>query len=112
VSDTHTANKAALEPLRKAMADFDEAAVRAALNALLDPAAPVRMPHPFGTMTGPEALFDTCYAPLLKAMPDLERRDWIVMGGKTEHGATGSAAAGITWAPSCAPSSTSRPRAT
>jgi predicted ester cyclase len=85
VSDTHTANKAALESLRKAMADFDKAAVRAALNALLDPAAPVRMPHPFGTMTGPEALFDTCYAPLLKAMPDLERRDWIVVGGKTDH---------------------------
>jgi hypothetical protein len=65
------------------MADFDEAGVRAALDALVDPEAPVRMPHPFGTLTGPEALFDTCYAPLLKAMPDLERRDWIVVGART-----------------------------
>ena len=24
--------------------------------------------------------------PLFDAMPDLERRDWIIMGGRTEHG--------------------------
>ncbi len=86
MSDVHTNNKAALEPLRKAMADFDEKAVASALNDLIDPKATIRMPYPFGEMTGPEALFDTCYAPLLSAMPDLERRDWIVMGGKTDHG--------------------------
>jgi predicted ester cyclase len=86
VSDIHTANKAALEPLRKAMADFDEKAVASVLTDLVDHKAPMRMPHPFGTLTGPEALFDTCYAPLLKAMPDLERRDWIVVAGKDDHG--------------------------
>jgi hypothetical protein len=82
VSDVHTTNKAALAPLRKAMADFDETGVRIALGALIEAEAPVRMPFPFGTLSGPEALFDTCYAPLLAAMPDLERRDWIVVGGQ------------------------------
>jgi predicted ester cyclase len=86
VSDIHTLNKAALAPLRTAMADFDDMAVRTALGALIDADAPVRMPHPFGALTGPEALFDTCYVPLLRAMPDLERRDWIVMGGRDDHG--------------------------
>jgi len=86
VSDTHTRNKDALAPLRAAMADFDEKAVRAALGALIDADALIHMPHPFDTLTGPEALYETCYAPLFRAMPDLERRDWIVMGGRDDHG--------------------------
>ena len=44
------------------------------------------MPWPFGDMEGPQALYENCYALLLQAMPDLERRDWIVIGGATEHG--------------------------
>ena len=87
MSDPHTRNKAALAPLRAAMYDFEPAAVRSALLALLAPDAVIHMPHPLRDMTGPDALYDTCYAPLLAAMPDLERRDWIVMGGPTEHGA-------------------------
>ncbi len=86
MTDAHTRNKAALAPLRAAMVDFDEAAVRAALDALVAPDAVIHMPHPFGDLVGPQALYDTCYAPLLAAWPDMERRDWIVMGGRTEHG--------------------------
>ncbi len=86
MSDIHTRNKALIAPLRAAMYDFDADTVCAALSDLIAPDAVVHMPHPFGDMTGPEALYDACYAPLLHAMPDLERRDWIVMGGRTEHG--------------------------
>ena len=86
MSDIHTRNKAALAPLRAAMADFDEKAVRTALDALIDADAPIHMPHPFGTLKGTGALYETCYAPLFRAMPDLERRDWIVMGGRDDHG--------------------------
>jgi len=42
--------------------------------------------HPFGTLTGPEAWFEQCIAPLREAMPDLERRDMIVMAGTTPEG--------------------------
>ena len=84
-NDIHTANKAALKALRDAMVDFDEASVRSALRAVIAPDAIIHMPHPFGDLTGPDALYDTCYAPMFEAMPDLERRDWIVMGGRTEH---------------------------
>ena len=85
-ADVHTADKARLGPLRAAMRDFEADPVRAALRGLIAPDAPCRMPHPFGTPEGPDALFDACHAPLLAAMPDLERRDWIVMAGRDEHG--------------------------
>ena len=86
MSDVHSANKALIAPLRAAMHDFDDVRVQATLNGAFAPDAMVHMPHPFGDLTGPQALYQICYAPLLKAMPDLERRDWIVVGGCTEHG--------------------------
>lgn len=84
--DVHTANKRALTALRNAMVSFDSHAVQAALGEVISPDAVIHMPYPFGDLTGPQALYETCYAPLLDAVPDLERRDWIVMGGQTEHG--------------------------
>ncbi|WP_282027214.1 ester cyclase [Ruegeria faecimaris] len=84
--DTHSTHKALIAPLREAMYNFDETGVRAALQAVIAPDAVINMPHPFGDLTGPQELYDACYTPLLKSMPDLERRDWIVMGGPTQHG--------------------------
>ena len=86
MTDIHTANKAAIASLREAMVDFDATKVQAELAKLMAPDAVVHMPRPFGDLTGPQEYYDTCYAPLLEALPDLERRDWIVMGGVTEHG--------------------------
>ena len=85
-TDVHTANKAALAPLRIAMRDFEAEGVRSALDEALAPGAPCRMAHPLGTPEGADALYGTCHAPLLAAMPDLERRDWIVMAGRDDHG--------------------------
>ena len=84
--DTHTQNKSRIAPLRAAMYNFSETGVRAALTDLIAEDARIHMAHPLGEITGPDALYDTCYAPLLASQPDLERRDWIVMGGPTEHG--------------------------
>lgn len=86
MSDIHTANKALIAPLRAAMYDFDDVRVQAVLNGVVAADAAIHMPYPFGDLTGPQELYDACYAPLLKALPDLERRDWIVIGGRTEHG--------------------------
>lgn len=82
----HSQHKALIAPLREAMYNFDAATVQAALKALIAPDAIIHMPHPLRDLTGPQELYDVCYAPLLTAMPDLERRDWIVIGGQTEHG--------------------------
>ncbi|MDV7143401.1 ester cyclase [Tropicimonas sp. TH_r6] len=93
--DVHTANKAVIAPLRAAMYDFDESDVRAALDVLVTPDAVVHMCHPFGDLTGPAELYDACYAPLLSSIPDLERRDWIVMAGPDEQGADWVGAGGF-----------------
>ena len=85
-SDIHTENKAAIAILRQAMVDFNEQSVRTALREHVAADAVVHMPHPLGDLVGPDDLYDTCYAPLLNAMPDLERRDWIVMAGRTAQG--------------------------
>ena len=86
MTDTHTRHKELIAPLRAAIYDFDEASVRAALDAVIMPDALTRFAHPLGDNIGPQALYDQAYAPLHKAVPDLERRDYIVMAGLTEHG--------------------------
>ena len=83
VACIHTSNKASLNKLRTAIYDFDETNTRKALSNLFMPDALVHMPWPFGYMRGPYQLYENCFAPLAKSIPDLERRDWIVVGGLT-----------------------------
>lgn len=85
MTDTHTAHKAAIAPLRAAQYDFSEPGVRASLAAIA-PDALFHHCHPFGNLHGPDAFYDAAYAPLLSAWPDLERRDYIVMAGSDEQG--------------------------
>ena len=40
--------------------------------------------HPLNEMNGTDAIFENVWQPLLNAMPDLERRDVIFMGGEFE----------------------------
>lgn len=91
--DTPNRNKSLLAPLRAAWRDFSEPGVREALK-VISPDAAIHLCHPLDDMTGKD-LYDHAYAPLLTAMPDLERRDFIVMAGADEAGRNGSAAAGI-----------------
>ncbi len=79
--DLHSQHKALLEPLRQATHNFSEATVRAELEQLFSEDAVIHMPYPLGDLSGPVEYYETCYAPLLRAMPDLERRDYIVMAG-------------------------------
>ena len=74
--------KSLIAPLRAAMAEFSEVGARAALGGVLAEDAKVRLSHPLGDMTGAE-LYDHAYAPLFEAMPDLERRDLIVVAGSS-----------------------------
>lgn len=78
--------KQRLSRLRGAMSEFSEADVRAALSDLLTDHAVARLSHPFGDMPGTD-LYDTAFVPLFAAMPDLERRDLIVLGGSDGDGA-------------------------
>ncbi len=87
MQDLPSHHKALLAPVRAALYDFEEAHVRSALEAVFHPEAVVHMCFPFGDVVGPVEFYDTCFAPLHAAIPDLERRDWIVMAGQTPEGA-------------------------
>ena len=83
VSDTL---KATLAPWRHAMATCEAGPARAATDALVADDAVIHLCHPFGDVTGASGLWDTALAPLLSALPDLERRDMIVLAGTTPEG--------------------------
>lgn len=84
--DRQTRHKALLALLRAAMYDFDAGAVRAALHVLCAPDVMFRLAFPFETAVGVDAYFDTVYGPLLHAVPDVERRDYIVIAGPDGQG--------------------------
>jgi len=79
-------NKATLAPLLKAMHNFEQKQVKALLSGLMNQHAVAHLCYPFNDLTGPSELYHTCYAPLLAAMPDLERRDLIVVSGISAQG--------------------------
>jgi predicted ester cyclase len=88
MSDLHTAHKALLAPVRAAMYDFDLDAARAALHAVCAPDVQFHLAFPFETTVGVDAYIAKVYGPLMAAIPDLERRDYIVMAGPTPEEAT------------------------
>ncbi|MEL7260180.1 MAG: ester cyclase [Pseudomonadota bacterium] len=87
MTDAHTDHKALLAPVRAVMYDFDLEDVRAALRAACSEDAVFHLAFPFETTVGVDAYVDAVYAPLARAIPDLERRDHIVMAGPTPDGA-------------------------
>lgn len=82
---TPAALKSLLAPYQAALATATPATARAAITALIAPDACVKLCHPFGTGQGPDAL-TAALTPLMAAMPDLERRDMIVLAGTTPEG--------------------------
>ena len=84
--DRHTHHKALLAPLRAAQYNFDESQYRATLEALCAPDVIFRMAHPLGEIHGTDAFYKQAVAPLVKAWPDVERRDYIVMAGQDDDG--------------------------
>jgi len=78
--------KTIVKPFRVAAESADMAGLRRNLSNLVSPNASIHMCHPFGTLTGPDALIENCYRPLLGAFEDLERRDMIFMAGTTPEG--------------------------
>ncbi|MBT7801008.1 MAG: polyketide cyclase, partial [Tateyamaria sp.] len=74
-----------ITPLLAALRDFEQKTVQAAFTKLMASGAVVHMCHPFGDIEG-TTFYDTCFAPLLKAIPDVERRDTIIVSGQTPEG--------------------------
>lgn len=80
-AELYSSSKALVSRLRRAMYDFSETNVCDVLDDVLSDDVIIHLAHPLGDMTGADQYYKTAYGPLLHAVPDLERRDYIVIGG-------------------------------
>lgn len=78
--------KQALIPFQSAARTFENSKTLGELRSLFSADATIHMCHPFGDICGADQYFEVCYMPLASAMPDLERRDMIVIAGTTPEG--------------------------
>ena len=85
----HSANRRLLAPFLDALREPgpDPAELLPIADRLFRNRAPVHLAHPFETLDGAEELLGTAFAPLIRALPDLERRDTIVIEGADADGA-------------------------
>ena len=70
----------------KALYNYNRETARKELQALFSHDALIQLAFPFETLDGPDALLESAYDPLANAIPDLERRDLIVMAGTATNG--------------------------
>lgn len=81
-TNIHQQNKALINRLRAALYDIDSTKLKEQLNDIFAPDAEIHLAFPFEDLDGPDALFEQAYHPLIEAIPDLERRDFIFMAGE------------------------------
>jgi len=82
----HDLNKQIIKKFRAALYDCRAADLEMQLKQMMAPQCAIHLAYPFEDLDGPEALFHKAYLPLLTAIPDLERRDYIVMAGSDTTG--------------------------
>jgi len=80
----HNQNKERIGELRAALYDCDGGRLRGQLAEIFAPDCLVQLANPLETLDGVAGLYEQAYAPLLRAVPDLERRDFIVMAGESQ----------------------------
>jgi hypothetical protein len=82
VTTDHRANQALVDRLRLALYNLNRANLEQTVREVVAPGALIQLASPFETLDGPGALLEQAYLPLIDAIPDLERRDIIVMAGE------------------------------
>ena len=83
---THEQNKQTVNRLRAALYDIEPERLASQLAEVFAPQAQLHLTHPFEDLDGPGALDEAAYRPLLAAIPDLERRDFICIAGESSGG--------------------------
>lgn len=81
--DLQQKNKKLTEPFRRAMYDFDSVQVLGSLKSCFAKDAPVHLATPFETMENVESFYMNALHPLYIAIPDLERREHIVISSRS-----------------------------
>ncbi len=82
----HQRNKQLVGRYRKALYDCSEGALKVELEQLFAPDSQIHLSYPFEDLDGPGELYQTVFQPLITSIPDLERRDFIVIAGPAETG--------------------------
>lgn len=85
-NDLCSINKNLIKPLSQALYDYDANGVCQAIKTIFSPNAKIQLSYPFEALAEPNSLYKDVYKPLHKAIPDLERRETIVMAGMSEDG--------------------------
>ncbi len=83
MTNIHQHNKEFFGRLRSALYDCDRTVLQGQLQELFASDCEIHLAFPFEDLDGPVALFERAYQPLINAIPDLERRDLIVMAGES-----------------------------
>lgn len=83
MTSIHDHNKRFISGLRAALYDCEPSKLSSQLSSFFAPDCKILLAYPFDQLDGPKALFDSAYQPLITAVPDLERRDFIVMAGES-----------------------------
>ena len=81
MSHIHEKSKQFINKFRGALYNCDATQLQAQLCELFAPDCVVHLAFPFEDLAGADGLFGEAYQPLLTAVPDLERRDFIFMAG-------------------------------
>ncbi len=83
VIKTHQYNKQLVGKFRAALYDCDPQALKNQLHEVFASDCEIHLAYPFEDLDGIDALLEQAYQPLLTALPDLERRDLILMAGES-----------------------------
>lgn len=78
--------KNVVRPWRAALYDFDAEHALRAIAEVFEQDAAIHLAHPFEDLNGPRSLLNDALLPLANALPDLERRDTIVVAGPSKLG--------------------------
>ena len=80
-ANIHSQNKRLLDTFRLSLYEGDLSATANALKSLFAESAKIHLAFPFEDLNGPQELLEKVYKPLQNSIPDLERRDTILIGG-------------------------------
>ena len=81
---THEANKSLIKMMTAALYNYQPDNVEKVLAKVFHADAKVQLAYPFEDLAGAKGLYQQALCPLQEAIPDLERRDTIIMSGSTD----------------------------
>jgi predicted ester cyclase len=82
----HQQNKDTINKLRMALYDLKPEDLKEILEDIFLHDCKIHLSHPFENLDGPGELYEKAFKPLIKAVPDLERRDYIMIAGPAWEG--------------------------